>query len=143
MNKHIIFILLALIFFSCEQKNYKENICSLDNQRLDGLEVSVVEEPPIYKGGMNNYFKHIAKEIHRGRNESEWQSIIVVFVIDTLGRVRNECILNKRENEVFTSFEIEALKAVKNNQDWKPGEQNGKKVPVKMYLPLKNGHRGS
>ncbi len=41
----------------------------------------------------------------------------------------------------LTVVEKEALKAVGNHQDWIPGYHKGKKVAVKLILPLKVGHR--
>jgi periplasmic protein TonB len=91
---------------------------------------------------MHNYFNLIGKEIRIPQDQSMWQSIVVIFIVDTLGRVRNECLLNKNSMDSITVVEKEALKAIRKHQDWIPGYHNGKKVAVKFVLPLTVGHRG-
>lgn len=160
--RHIIQILtVSMVICSCGHKNRshegydgKENIpikekaqgvkdCSWDADFLDGEKVfTIVDKMPDYNGGMSNYHDLIGKEIRIPKDQGMWQSITVIFIVDTLGRVRNECLLNKSSMDSLTVVEKEALKAVRNHQDWIPGYHNGKKVAVKLILPLTVGHRG-
>jgi hypothetical protein len=66
---------------------------------------------------MHNYFNLIGKEIRIPQDQSMWQSIVVIFIVDTLGRVRNECLLNKNSMDSITVVEKEALKAIRKHQD--------------------------
>jgi hypothetical protein len=128
---------------SAKEKMQGRNDCSWDTDSLDGKKVfTLVDKMPAYKGGMNNYFDLIGKEMRIPQDQRMWQSIVVVFIVDTLGQVRNECLLNKSSMDSLTVVEKEALKAVRNHQDWIPGYHNGKKVAVKLVLPLTVGHRG-
>ena len=124
-------------------KIVKEKDCSLDADSLDGVKVfTIVDKMPDYNGGMRSYQDLVSKEIRIPTDQRMWQSVTVIFIVDTLGRVRNECLLNKSSMDPLTVVEREALKAVRNYQDWIPGHHNGKKVAVKLILPLKIGHRG-
>lgn len=116
--------------------------CSWDEDSLDGQKVfRVVDEMPIYAGGMGKYFELIKKDIKLPDDDKMWQSITVIIIVDTLGGVRNECVLNKHSDDRLTSVEAEVLQAVKKHQDWTPAKHQGRKVPVKLILLLKIGHR--
>jgi len=155
--KHITQILtICIASYSCGLKKKEGNDnaiiaekmqnkldCSLNSDFLDGEQVfTVVDKMPDYKGGLSNYYDLIGKEIGIPDEQTDWQSITVVFIVDTLGRVRNECLLTRTSIDSLTVVEKETLKAVQNHQEWIPGFHKGKKVAVKLILPFKVGHRG-
>ena len=125
--------IVSLVFCSCVQGTYERNggssrlntttentqtICSWDEDLLDGEKVfTIVEQMPDYEGGMGNYYELIGKDIIIPDDQKMWQSITVVFIVDTLGKVRNECILNKDLASTMTTVEEEVLKVVKKRQD--------------------------
>ncbi len=77
------------------------------------------------------------KEIHYPKQQKELQTkIYLTFVIDTSGNVRNACIYKPYFDDGLSIFEKEAIKIIENFNDWTSGEQDEKKVPVRMYLPI-------
>jgi hypothetical protein len=161
LNKIITILTIGVVLWSCgdkkrnnqkyaghdetvQKKTQPETSCEwMSTEFLDGQEVFIAPDQwPEYKGGMHNYLGLITKEIRIPQDQKLWRTIITIFVVDTLGRVRNECIMNRASTDSLTTSEREVLKGIKNHQDWIPGYHRGKKVPVKMVLPLKIGHRG-
>lgn len=127
-----------------QKKTQPEISCAwMSTEFLDGEEVFIAPDKwPEYTGGMHKFFGLITKDIRIPADQRLWRTVIAIFVVDTLGRVRNECIMNRASTDSLTTSEREVLKAIKNHQDWIPGYNRGKKVPVKILLPLKIGHRG-
>ena len=58
--------------------------------------------------------------------------VVVSFVIDTTGRLTNIRVLQTPDR----SLSAEAVRALESSPQWKPGELNGRKVPVKIVLPV-------
>ena len=76
-------------------------------EHIDGMEVkTVAEKMPEYKGGLEEYLRLIMKNFKYPKSQPEFQaSVYVGFVIDTLGHVRNECVIRR-----FSESEIHHLK---------------------------------
>lgn len=108
-----------------------------DKDSIDGSKVlSVVEKMPEYRGGMRHFHESIGRAIKLPADPAQRQSVLVYFVVDTIGRVRNACIGKKSLTDSLTFFEKQALKAIRHHQDWIPGVHEGRKVPVKLSLPI-------
>ncbi len=108
-----------------------------DKDSIDGSKVlSVVEKMPEYRGGMRHFHESIGRAIKLPADPAQRQSVIVYFVVDTTGRVRNVCIGKKSLTDSLTIFEKQALEAIRHHQDWIPGVNEGKKVPVKLSLQI-------
>lgn len=58
--------------------------------------------------------------------------VVVSFVIDTTGRLTDIRVLQTPDR----SLSAEAVRALESSPHWKPGELNGRKVPVKIVLPV-------
>jgi len=141
--KRILTLLILLLngfwLFAQNGQQISETDCRDKPDSLDGHKVLiVVDEPPEYNGGMTEYYKLISKNLRYPKYQKEFQgSIYVKFLIDTLGNVRGECIEKRHNKETLTPIEIEALRLVKELDDWLPGKHKGRKVPVKYVLPIK------
>lgn len=112
--------------------------CLQSIETIDGIKVmSVAEKAPEYKGGPNKLAKFISKNIKYPSEQREFNgSVFVVFVIDTLGHIRNGCILKRLKKDTITPVELEALRLVNLLPDWEPGKHQGEKVPVRYVLPI-------
>ena len=151
MKSYLLILLFTILNFSCGDYNHKDGdsvektlkgVCAENLQLVDRMEVfEFVEEDPVYNGGMDNLYRLIGKEIKMPVDQKDWQRITVVFVVDTLGKVRNECILKKDKAADFTQVEKEVLEAVKKHQNWIHGKHNGKKVPVGKTFSTTVGHK--
>jgi len=113
--------------------------CYTQPDSIDGLKIfTLVDKMPEYKGGMGEYYRLLQERVHSPKNQSQG-SIYIQFVVDILGNVRYECLLKRNSAGELSPFEDEALRVVKELDDWIPGENKGKRVPVRLTLPLKFG----
>jgi len=82
-----------------------------------------------------DYNTFISQNIHypdNARKNGIQGKVVVRFVIDENGNVKNP----KCMRSVSPDLDNEALRVVAMLPQWKPGEQDGKKVPVYFYLPI-------
>ena len=107
----------------------------------------LVEKMPEYPGGMlelmkdcqNFALKYIKKHFPDDKNNPYWwpdplaKRSIVSFTIHENGQVTDAVIIRSSED---SHSDKAALLFVKSMSRWIPGEQNGKKVKVKMTLPF-------
>ena len=129
--------LLWLIILSSTvagQSIANSNKCFTKPDLVDGAEVySIVDKQPEYKGGLNQFYKDILQSIKLPTNKNKFEGkIILTFVIDSVGRVRNFCFINPEDGRY--DFLINELTEKINK--WAPGELNNKKVGVRMLLPM-------
>lgn len=113
--------------------------CSCKIDKFKGQEVfTIVEKMPNYQDGTPYYMKLIKDNIELRKSQSELQkSIYLTFVIDTMGNVTNKCLERTFYPDRLTELEKSGLLALDKMGKWTPGEQSGKKVPVKFVLPIK------
>ena len=70
--------------------------------------------------------------------QAEWQgSIYITFVVDTLGNIRNECIYKSFLKGEISPVEKVVLNLIKEMPTWIPAEKDGKKVYMRVTLPIK------
>ena len=96
---------------------------------------SVVEEMPEFPGGSAALHKFIADNLRypEGLAENCIQGrVIVYFCVDTLGRVRDP----KIKRSLHPALDKEAIRVVGLLPDFKPGRHNGRKVNVRLSLPI-------
>lgn len=95
-----------------------------------------VEKKPQFPGGENVLLNHIGRHL-RYPNLSQERgiqgTIIVRFVVDKSGKVRDATILKGLDSAINK----EGLRVVSTLPDWTPGEQKGEKVSVYYVLPIK------
>ncbi len=95
----------------------------------------IVEVAPEYPGGEEARQKFIVQNIVYPplAIENNKQGIVIVqFIIEKDGSISNPVAI-KGFDEDCSKEAIRVVKLMK----WKPGEQRGKKVRVKMFLPIK------
>lgn len=101
-----------------------------------------VEKMPEFKGGQNELMKYITNKLNLGKDdECPPSKIIVTCVIDTAGNVVNPCIQRQMKSEGLTDLEKSAITAFREMPPWQPGQQNGKKVNVRMNFPIRIHYR--
>lgn len=99
--------------------------------------VSFAEKMPQFIGGNDSINHFINQHLRYPQWEKEHHiegKVIVTFVIDTLGTVTDITIV-KTVSEA-KNFDAEVFRILKLMPNWIPGEQDGKKVPVKFTLPV-------
>jgi TonB family protein len=120
---------------------------SVDTITNDTL-YKIVEEMPIFSGceeienrkekascSQQKMFLYMLREIPKTVNleEKKAAEIVVTFIIDKNGIVRNPKILKS----IHPDFDTEFLKMVEQMPKWIPGKQNGRNVNVEFKLPIK------
>ena len=115
-------------------------LCIPSPDTLDGDTVyAFVDKMPEYPGGNEKMLAFILKNLkYPDSQEDHFQgSIYVSFIIDTSGQVRNACIYKRGFKGGLTPVENEALRVVNSMPKWSVGQQNEKKVSVRIPLPIK------
>lgn len=121
-------LLSALVFFSgesnCQSKIFTDSVYTYS------------ELSPEYPGGKRALIDYITSETYLPINckkENINAKINVSFIIDTDGFVQNVTFLEKID---CAEFEDVIKKIFYFMPKWKPGEQAGEKVNVKMNFPI-------
>jgi len=110
-----------------------------EEQRLtvDGeLAYTVVEQMPQYLGGdpaMMKFIKENLKYPVEAQEKNIQGSVIVSFVVDKEGRIRNPRVMRSPDE----SLSVESLKVLNLMPVWIPGKQGGRAVNVSYTVPFK------
>ena len=91
---------------------------------------------PMFPGGENAYFRYLAENLVyplEARGSGIQGKVYVQFVVWTDGSIRDVEVVKG----VHELLDNEAIRVVKMMPNWQPGEQLGKKVPVRYRLPIK------
>lgn len=112
--------------------------CSCKLNNMEGQEIfSIVDRMPSYPDGEENFYRLIDQILILPDSIVEFQTkIYLTFVVDTLGNVTNKCIERPYYSDKLTKTEKTALETLDKMKNWIPGEYLGRKVPVKISLPI-------
>jgi protein TonB len=97
---------------------------------------SIVEEMPVYKnGGMYRLAMDI-KELTSSimKKISDRGEAIVGFTVAADGSVVNPQVVQSSNNK---ALDVSAIEIIQKLDNWNPGIQRGKKVPVDLTVPVK------
>lgn len=96
---------------------------------------SIVEEMPIYKnGGMYQLAKDLKTQtISVMENTKDRGEVVVGFTVTSDGKVTNTHIVQSANSKML---DASAMKIVNKLDNWNPGIQRGKKVPVDLTVPV-------
>ncbi len=94
-----------------------------------------VENPPYYAKGMTAFANYIQTDMQYLKeaiaNKKEG-AVSIQFIIDENGNLSDF----KKVSDVGFGLEEEAIRLLKKSSDWKPGIQNGHKVPVQIVQQI-------
>lgn len=86
------------------------------------------DEKPAFKGGdIQKFTDYIQDQINRSdqlSNKIDTDSILISFVVDTLGRPVNIKLINQIDSET----EKEIIRLFRSSPDWLPGKENGIRI---------------
>jgi len=140
------FLLLSFLFlpyfYSYSQKTDSIfNECISISDTIDGQKVfAYAELMPEYPGEIDSMKKFIFQNLKYQQEREDWYGkIYITFVVDSIGNIRNPCILKRQNKEYITPIEQEALRVINLMPKWMPGKQNGKPKAVRYCLPIKFG----
>jgi len=113
-----------------------DEIRTVDTEEDDSDQVfKVVEEMPSFPGGdkaLINYIRANTKYPESLRNESVEGRVIVSFVVDKKGSIRDI----KTVKEVHPVLDAEAQRMVAGMPAWEPGKQKGQPVNTQYTVPV-------
>ncbi len=89
---------------------------------------------PEFPGGMEAFLKFMQRNLKQPNDMEEAQKLVVVaeFVVDREGNISDLKIIQHARADL----DAEVLRVIKKMPAWKPGMQNGRKVPVFCKLPV-------
>ena len=101
----------------------------------EGEIFQVVEEQPMFPGGMEEMMKFLQQNIKypkEAQEQGKQGRVVVQFVVNKDGSISNDTIVRS----VDPSLDAEALRVVRSMPNWTPGKQKGKPVRVRFTLPV-------
>jgi protein TonB len=93
-----------------------------------------IETPAVFEGGMDNFYEIVNNQMRFSYRMKEGR-VFIEFIVDTTGKMTDLKVVNSLSEE----SDKEALRIVtliSENYIWKPAEQRGKKVKVRMRVPI-------
>jgi TonB family protein len=101
----------------------------------EGEIFQVVEELPMYAGGMQELMKYLQMNIRYPKEAQErglQGRVIVQFVVNKDGSICNEQVVKS----VDPQLDAEAIRIIRSMPNWIPGKQRGEPVRVRFTLPV-------
>ncbi|UXX80130.1 energy transducer TonB [Reichenbachiella carrageenanivorans] len=101
----------------------------------DDTVYSLADKQPVYPGGMAAFFRYIETNLQypvAAQAKGVEGRVFVEYIVEKNGKISGAKILKGLNNEC----DQEAIRLISNTATWAPGEIDGKKVRVKMALPL-------
>lgn len=126
-------MLLSLCTISICLKAQESN--TLWDARLKMFVYEFAEKPPTFPGGEEALAKYLSKIRYPKEQDDLQGKLNLSFVIDTTGNLLDKCILGKNES-VYTPLDKEGIGMLDRMPKWIPGEQNGRKVAVRFFIPM-------
>jgi len=123
------FLLLAIVFFSFQFITAKEQIFQLQDTIYDSKDVEV---KPEYPGGMEAFYKLIAKNFKVPEEEGLNGKIITTFVIEIDGSIGNIKVLQ----DIGYGSGTKVLKVLMMSENWIPAKLNNIPVRVLYQFPI-------
>ncbi len=96
----------------------------------------VVDQQPEFAGGMSKLYKYLSETINypeRAKRDSIQGRVFVSFIVEKDGSITDVKLLRG----IGSGCDEEAVRAVAEMPNWKPGEMKGKSVRVRFNLPIK------
>jgi TonB family protein len=118
-------------------QNERETIAPITAEPGEPEVYTLVEEEPVFPGGILEMYKFVSHNIHypaAAREAGLSGKCFIKFVVSSEGKIKDAVILKGVSG--CPDCDAEALRVVKMMPDWKPGRQSGKPVNVYYNLPV-------
>lgn len=106
-----------------------------ETSKSDNEVFTIVEDQPQYPGGMKEFYRYVGENMTyptAARESGIEGRVYVQFVINPDGTVSDVMAVKGIGEEC----DNEAVRVVKESANWTPGQQRGKKVAVRMVMPV-------
>ena len=104
-------------------------------EAVQGEVFQVVEEQPMFPGGMGEMMKYLQENIkypEQAKSNGVQGRVIVQFVVNKDGSISNDTVVRS----VDPLLDAEAIRVVRSMPNWTPGKQKGEAVRVRFTLPV-------
>lgn len=134
----IITITGVLMAFSSQQSPSKTDKIDAATTSMETTTDSVydkVDKMPEFPGGQKEMMKYLGSKIVYPKDAMDKEiegKTFISFVVDKSGKIRDVNVM-KTDHEIFNDPSVKVIKKMPN---WTPGEKDGKKVNVKIVLPI-------
>ncbi|WP_296142635.1 M56 family metallopeptidase [uncultured Flavobacterium sp.] len=147
-------VLAGLVFISCSQNSTEkmsdekivastwESAKALSSEKTvtnanEAIEVAEVDQrdvptSPQFPGGMEAFYKFVAKEFKMPKGFSGKDKVILTFVVKADGNLEGIKVI---KDAGFGTGE-EAVRIMKKSPKWNPGLKDGKPVRIQYHLPI-------
>lgn len=136
--KYFIFTLGFITVFFNKTSLAQQSFCQkYYDKSMRSFVYTTIDQMPEYPGGFGSFFSFFARRIKYDdvKFESRQSKVTLVFIVDTLGCVKNASIY-KKVSKNYSKLENEYLNLLPKTLRWEPGKCNGKKVPVRLKVPF-------
>ena len=123
MNNYLLLLILMI-----SSTIYSQEI--LDKEKV--FNNSEVDEKPTFKGGMEKFYKYIAKNFKVPEEEGLKGKIIVEFIIETDGSISNFTVIQ----DIGYGSAEEITLSFKKCPNWIPGKKGGQLVRTLYRIPI-------
>jgi len=156
MKRFIFLVSVVFIFFGCnfslfgqtqkEEEETKIDLSFLDSIKIPPTEIKreveekeVVfciggEQPATFEGGMDNFYKIVADNLKFPKEGKEGR-VFIQFVVNKTGKVSDIKVV-KGLSEENDKEALRIMISISEQYDWIPAEQRGKKIKVRMCIPI-------
>ena len=132
--------LILFLVFACSEDSLQETQAITEQSSsalsdVDGEVFTFVEEVPSYPGGMDALYHYVSSEIRypkEARSQGIEGRVMVEFVVEKDGAISNVRAIEG----IGAGCDQEAVRVVENASAFTPGSQRGKKVRVRMVMPI-------
>jgi protein TonB len=103
------------------------------NEEEDQILIHIIENPPIFEDGMDNFYKIASKNLRSV--DDKIGRVFVQFLIDTTGKM-SEVKVVKGLSEKSDAEVLRLMKWINSTYSWKPRLVRGQKVITRQSLPI-------
>tara|TARA_R110000868_G_scaffold37882_3_gene133383 strand:+ start:1387 stop:1776 length:390 start_codon:yes stop_codon:yes gene_type:complete len=91
-----------------------------------------VDEKPVFKGGMEKFYKFIAKNFKMPEEQGLKGKLIVEFIVETDGSISNFTVIQ----DIGYGTAEEITRSFKKCPNWIPGKKDGQIVRTLYRIPI-------
>jgi TonB family protein len=133
--------LIYFLFYFVLQAAFGQDTTSADQNdypvdTLSGKPIyTSVDVNPTFPGGRKNLIRYLNKNLKypfKARNQKIEGRVIVQFVVDRYGLIRNVTVVDGVEE----TLDAEATRVISEMPPWNPATKNGENVNVYLILPV-------
>lgn len=119
---------LLLVFFLLSSATYAQQLTQNDSI----FKISDIEQKPEYVGGMEKFYKFVAKNFKVPDEDGFEGKIIVEFIVEKDGTLTNFQLIQ----DIGFGAGAKMLDLIKKSPRWNPGKKDGQSVRVLYSLPI-------